>query len=81
MPQTTQDEIMSSDLDDSDAGMAPDNHINLLSEQTEVLKEIFSFGQPENEDDEDDTTIEVGNNQKMPRTLFTFKALLYDNHA
>lgn len=81
MTQTAHEEIMSSDFDDSDAVMASESQINLLREQTDVLKEIFSFGQSENEDDEDDTMIAVGNNQKMPRTLFTFKALLYDNHA
>ena len=56
--------------------------MNLLNEQTAILKSIFSFGQPptENEDD-DDAMVEVGDHQKVPRSLFTFKALLYDQHA
>ena len=49
----------------------------MIDEQAQILKSIFAFGNPTNEED-DDPYIEVGQKQKVPRTLFTFKALVYD---
>lgn len=70
------DDISSSDFDEQDTQAAPES-INLIDEQAETLKQIFAFGSPKNEDD-DDPYLEVGDRQKVPRTLFTFKALIYD---
>lgn len=71
-------EDSSSDVEDSDTHTITE--ISLIDSQAEILKQIFSFGQPTNEDD-DDPSFEVGDRQKVPRTLFTFKALVYDQHG
>ena len=73
------DEV-SLDLDDADNQNGITTQINLIDEQAEILKQIFSFGQNTTEDD-GDPIIEVGDHQKVPRTLFTFKALIYDKHG
>lgn len=40
----------------------------------------MNFGQ-QNNDEDDETEIEVGEGQRVARSLFTFKALIYDTHA
>ena len=68
----------SSDFEDSDSPQL--EQINLIDEQAQILKQIFAFGNPSTEDD-DDPYIEVGMGQKVLRTLFTFKALVLDQHG
>ena len=69
-----------SDFEDSDTSIGNLDKLNLIDEQASILKAIFAFGNPTSEDD-DDPYVEVGQKQKVPRTLFTFKALVYDQHG